>query len=146
MINSTEGVLYVETKGFIDIPPASKYIQLSKSGEASFNNSLVLQHRNNGYLRIYANGTATANIHFNENIDFSQNHKIAVLYKLNGYKLFIDGVEKNLFGTPLQTVFSGLNDFSFDNRGSNGWSGKIKEVKLYSTALTDQELQALTTI
>ena len=146
VINSTEGVLYVETKGFIDVPPTSKYIQLSKNGEASFNNSLVLQHRNNGYLRIYANGTATANIHFNENIDFSENHKIAVLYKLNGYKLFIDGVEKNLFGTPLQTVFSGLDDFSFDNRGSNGWNGKIKEVKLYNEILTDQELINLTTI
>ena len=146
VINSTEGVLYVETKGFIDVPPTSKYIQLSKNGEASFNNSLVLQHRNNGYLRIYANGTATANIHFNENIDFSENHKIAVLYKLNGYKLFIDGVEKNLFGTPLQTVFSGLDDFSFDNRGSNGWNGKIKEVKIYNQALTDQELINLTTI
>jgi len=146
VINSTEGVLYVETKGFIDVPPTSKYIQLSKNGEASFNNSLVLQHRNNGYLRIYANGTATANIHFNENIDFSENHKIAVLYKLNGYKLFIDGVEKNLFGTPLQTVFSGLDDFSFDNRGDNGWNGKIKEVKLYNEILTDQELINLTTI
>ena len=146
VFNDSEGVLYVETKGFTDITPISKYIQLSKNGESIFNNSLVLQHRDNGSLRVYVNGTATANILFNENIDFSQNHKIAVLYKLNGYKLFIDGVEKNLSGTPVQTVFSGLNDFSFDNRGSNGWNGNIKEVKIYNTALTDTELQQLTTI
>ncbi len=145
VINSTEGVLYLETKGFIDdLAPNSKYIQLSKSGEASFNNSLVLQHRNNGYLRIYANGSATANIHFNVDIDFTENHKIAVLYKLNGYKLFIDGVAQNLFGTPLQTVFSGLDNLSFDLRGALGWDGNIKDVKLYNTALTDQELINLT--
>jgi hypothetical protein len=146
VINSTEGVLYVETKGFIDVPSDSGYIQLSKNGEASFNNSLVLQHRNNGYLRIYVNGSATADIHFNENIDFTENHKIAVLYKLNGYKLFIDGVAKSLYLTPTQAVFSGLDNLSFDLRGSLGWSGNIKEAKLYNTALTDAELQALTTL
>ena len=144
VINSTEGVLYVETKGFIDVPSYSVYIQLSKSGEASFNNSLVLQHRNNGYLRIYANGSATADIHFNVDIDFTENHKIAVLYKLNGYKLFIDGVSQSLFGTPTQAVFSGLDNLSFDLRGALNWNGSIKDLRVYNTALTDQELIALT--
>ncbi len=147
VINSTEGVLYLETKGFIDdLAPNSKYIQLSKSGEASFDNSLVLQHRNNGYLRIYANGSATPNIHFNVNIDFTENHKIAVLYKLNGYKLFIDGVAQSLFGTPTQTVFSGLDNLSFDLRGALSWNASIKDVRVYNTSLTDQELINLTTI
>jgi hypothetical protein len=144
--NDSEGVLYVETKGFVDAPPSSIYIQLSKSGDVGFNNSLVLQHRNNGFLRIYSNGTLTNNIIFNENIDFTENHKIAVLYKLDGYKLFIDGVAKSLYLTPTQAVFSGLNDLSFDNRGALGWNGNIKELKIYNTELTDQELIALTTI
>ena len=146
VINSTEGVLYLETKGFIDVPSSSEYIQLSKNGEASFNNSLTIQHRNNGYLRVYVNGTATSGIHFNENIDFTENHKIAVLYKLNGYKLFIDGVSQSLFGTPTQTVFSGLDNLSFDLRDALNWNGSIKDVRIYNTALTDQELIALTTI
>ena len=146
VINSTEGVLYFETKGLVDVPSSSEYIQLSKNGEASFNNSLTIQHRNNGYLRVYVNGTATSGIHFNENIDFTENHKIAVLYKLNGYKLFIDGVSQSLFGTPTQTVFSGLDNLSFDLRDALNWNGSIKDVRIYNTALTDQELIALTTI
>ena len=145
-INSSEGVLYVETKGFTDLQPASTYIQLSKSGETGFNNSLTLQHRDNGTLRVYVNGTATANITFIEDIDFSQNHKIAVLYKLNGYKLFIDGVKKNLYLTPSQTVFSGLDSFSFDLRGSSQWNGKIKDLRVYDQELSDEELQNLTTL
>lgn len=144
--NDSEGVLFVETKGFIDIPPASVYIQLSKNGELSGTNSLIIQHRNNGYLRIYVNGFGTSDIHFNENIDFTQNHKIAVLYKLNGYKLFIDGVAQSLYLTPTQTVFSGLDNLSFDLRGSNNWNGSIKDLRVYNTVLTDSELQALTTL
>jgi len=144
LINSTEGVLYIETKGFIDVPSSSGYIQLSKNGESSADNSLVIQHRNNGFLRIYVNGFGTPDIQFNQNIDFTENHKIAVLYKLNGYKLFIDGVEKPLYLTPTQSVFSGLDNLSFDLRGSLGWSGNIKEAKLYNNGLTDQELIALT--
>ena len=145
VINSTEGVLYIETKGLIDVPSDSGYIQLSKNGESSATNSLIIQHRNNGYLRIYVNGFGNNDIHFNENIDFTDNHKIAVLYKLNGYKLFIDGVAKSLYGTPTQTVFSGLNSLSFDLRGILSWNGSIKDARVYNTALTDAELQALTT-
>lgn len=145
-INSEEGVLYFETKGFIDLPIFSRYIQLSKNGETGFNNSLVIQHRDNGALRVYANGTATSDIHFNIDIDFTQNHKIAVLYKLNGYKLFIDGVAQSLFGTPTQAVFSGLDDLSFDLRGSSNWNAKIKDLRYYNTELTDAELTELTTL
>jgi Fe-S cluster assembly iron-binding protein IscA len=131
LINSTEGVLFIETKGLFDAPPISTYIQLSKNGESGFDNSLVLQHRNNGYLRVYVNGSATTNLNFNIDIDFTQNHKIAVLYKLNGYKLFIDGVAQSLFGTPTQTVFSGLDNLSFDLRGSNSWNAKIKNLIVF---------------
>ena len=67
-------------------------------------------------------------------------------YKLNGYKLFIDGVERNLYGTPSQTVFSGLNNLSFDYRGTLAWNGKVKDLRVYDQELSDEELQNLTTL
>jgi hypothetical protein len=146
VINSTEGVLYVETKGFTDLLTSSNYIQLSKNGESSGTNSLMIQHRSNGYLRVYVNAFASADIHFNINIDFTENHKIAVLYKLNGYKLFIDGVAQSLYGTPTQAVFSGLDNLSFDFRGASSWNGSIKQLQYFDSALTDAELTTLTTI
>ena len=146
LINSTEGVLFIETKGFVDTQPNSTYIQLSKNGESGFNNSLVLAHRNNGLFRVYANGSITPDIQFNLNIDFTENHKIAVLYKLNGYKLFIDGVAQNLYLTPTQVVFSGLDNLSFDLRGSQSWNAKIKNFILFPSALSDAELTELTTL
>ena len=146
VINSTEGVLYFETKGFINVIGSSEYIQLSKNGESSTTNSLIIQHKSSGSLRVYVSGVATTDLHFNETIDFTENHKIAVLYKLNGYKLFIDGVAQSLYLTPTQTVFSGLDNLSFDLRGSTNWNSSIKDLRLYNTALTDSELQKLTTI
>ena len=146
VINSTEGVLYFETKGFINVIGSSEYIQLSKNGESSTTNSLIIQHKSSGSLRVYVSGLATTDLHFNETIDFTENHKIAVLYKLNGYKLFIDGVAQSLYLTPTQTVFSGLDNLSFDLRGSTNWNSSIKDLRLYNTALTDSELQQLTTI
>ena len=142
--NDSEGVLMVETKGFTDLLTQSDYIQLSKNGESSSTNSLIIQHRNNGFLRIYANGFASANIIFNLNIDFSQNHKIAVLYKLNGYKLFIDGFEQSLYGTPTQTVFSGLDNLSFDLRGAFGWNSQIKQLQYFDLALAGTQIEQLT--
>ena len=48
------------------------------------------------------------------------------------------------------SVFSNgtLNGISFDygQEGNKPFYGNVKEVKYYNTALTDQELQALTTI
>ena len=146
-INSSEGVLYVETKGLSDLPSISRYISLSRDGESSFYDiMLMIQHRANGTLRVYANGGVTANIHFNIDIDFAENHKIAVLYKLNGYKLFVDGVEQSLFGTPVQTVFSGLDNLSFNLRTAGNWNGSIRDLRVYNTTLTDLELTNLTTI
>lgn len=142
--NSTEGVLMLESKGFSDLQTSSSYIQLSKSGESSSTNSLVIQHRNNGFLRIYANGFASANIIFNLNIDFTQNHKIAVLYKLNSYRLFIDGFEQSLFGTPTQAVFSGLDNLAFDLRGALGWNSQIKQLQYFDLALAGTQIEQLT--
>ena len=142
--NDSEGVLILASKGFSDLQTSSGYIQLSKNGESSSTNSLIIQHRNNGSLRIYANGFATANIIFNLNIDFSQNHKIAVLYKLNGYKLFIDGFEQSLFGTPTQAVFSGLDNLAFDLRGALSWNGQIKQLQYFDSALAGTQIEQLT--
>ena len=136
--------MILASKGFSDLQTSSGYIQLSKNGESSSTNSLIIQHRNNGSLRIYANGFATANIIFNLNIDFSQNHKIAVLYKLNGYKLFIDGFEQSLFGTPTQAVFSGLDNLAFDLRGALSWNGQIKQLQYFDSALAGTQIEQLT--
>lgn len=76
----------------------------------------------------------------------TQLHKIAFKYKQNDFALWIDGVE---VGTDVlgNTFSSGvLLNLSFDvGDGSQDFYGKLKELKVFKTALTDSELITLTT-
>ena len=77
--------------------------------------------------------------------DYLQYHKIAISYKLNNFKIYIDGTEVYIDTSSIMPI--GLNELSFAN-GTNGspFYGKTKALAVYKTALTDAQLTALTTI
>ena len=145
VFNDSEGVIYVETKPFVDGDFESGYISLSDGTTGS--NFVTIQHRNSGQLRIYAGGFLTPNIQFVGNLDMAQNLKIAVQYKQNDYKLFVNGTKYDLYLTPTEPAVSGLSQLDFNVRGASthNWCAKTKELKIYNTALTDAELETLTT-
>ena len=73
--------------------------------------------------------------------------KVAFAYKENDCSFFINGVK---VGTDiLSQMFSGttISRLSFSNStGSANFQGKVKSVQVYPTALSDSELQQLTTL
>jgi len=73
----------------------------------------------------------------------TDNNKIAFKYKANDFALWINGVEvdtSNSGSTP-----SGLDTIRFDaGTGGSDFYGRIKDLRVYNTALSDSELQALT--
>ena len=78
----------------------------------------------------------------------AQNLKIAVQYKANDYKLFVNGIEYSLYSSGSnQPSMSGLSQFDFNVRGDStyNWAGRTKQVKIYTTTLTNAELATLTT-
>jgi hypothetical protein len=129
------------------VPSDSGYITIS-SPSVSFNNALVMQFRNNGDLRIYFGGSASSNIQFiDANINFTENNKIAVQYDSNGsnYKMFVNGVSIARYIQATNQSVSGLSELNL-NYSILPFVGNVKDVRVYNTALTDAELQALTTI
>ena len=69
--------------------------------------------------------------------------KVALKYKSGDYALWVDGIEvqteTNAF-TP-----SGLNSLQFDNgSGGDDFYGKVKSVAVFKEALTDEQLEQLT--
>ena len=79
--------------------------------------------------------------------DITSNSKVAFKYKANDFSLWINGTE--YIGTPVNdgSVPSGLNRLGFDYGISGArFHGKVKDLRVYNTALTDLELQELTTI
>ena len=145
VIGQTEGTVFLD---FIRKPqnnPATGLFGISSSN----NSDRVVVWNNfslNGLgLQIKANGS---NISGNQSLgtfDNDENYKIAVSYKSGEIKAYVNGNSVlNLsnsftFASDLNTII--VNSYQV---GINSELSPFKNIKLYNTALTDQELQALT--
>jgi hypothetical protein len=73
-------------------------------------------------------------------------HKVAIKYEDNNTKFFVNGNQIGSTETT-QTVPSGLSQIKFTPGGPTvRFYGKVKDLRVYNTLLTDLELQELTTI
>lgn len=78
--------------------------------------------------------------------DITAFSKVAVKWKANDFALWVDGVERDTDVVGSSFGASVLNELSFDDgAGANDFYGKTKDLRVYKTALTDGELQTLTT-
>ena len=149
VINSTEGVLYAEIKGFIsqDTTDPNRYITIT-NGTSNERVALLLGGNNNQLRAIIYSSTQSINLSFTTSLtDVKQYNKLAVKYKSGDYAFFLNGTK--IDSSNITNAFSAntLNDLSFDvGGGTQQFRGKVKGLKLYNTALTDQELINLTTI
>ena len=124
-----------------------RYISLS-SGSDVTNTVQLLYHNTDNRInfRVTKGGVFQVNI---SDFTFEQNDnlKIAVKFKADDFALWINGVERAT-DTSGQTFDVGtLQKIQFDsgNKASD-FFGKTKAVAVYKTALTDEQLTALTTI
>ena len=141
-INSEEGVLYAEISTSTD--STDKAINISDS---TGDNRIWIGYSTSN-KRVYALGYSSGSLQFvlfKTLTDESDFIKIALKYKENDFQLWVDGslVGSDLIGaTPI-----GLSKLGFDLGFSSGFFyGNTKDLRVYSTALTDSELQALTTL
>ena len=148
-INSPEGTLFVEIAALSNNNPQHRRITLS-NGTTS---NVVRIAYDTGSQRITCvlfNGSnqcvfqaTSSNSSITDVVDFN---KVALSYKANEFKCFINGTQFSSTDT-LGTTFAAdtLNELAFDNGGGgNRFEGKVKQAMLSKTALTDSELQALT--
>jgi len=144
--NSSEGVLYAELEALIDNDVSNRYISIANSAGTNF---VTIQYRtSSSNLRIYQNGSGSSNLVFAQNPDLTDNLKIAVKYgvSLSDYAVYVNGVKKTINSGFVAGTMSGLSELKF-LYGSGGapWYGKAKELTAINEALTDEQLQLLTT-
>ena len=113
----------------------------STSNQVSFEYSVIT---NLIRIRLISEGVEQS-FYQSTSYDYLQYHKIAISYKLNNFKIYIDGTEVYTDTSSIMPI--GLNELSFAN-GTNGspFFGNTKGLKIYPKALSDVELQDLTTI
>ena len=139
--NDSEGVLYAEIAA-LDETQGTSVLTISGS---SLSNRLLIAFVS-GEIRgefISGGGTITRNASevFIENFN-----KIACSYTSNTFKVFVNGLQVGTTGT-VTTAMLGIAELAFDRGDSaNDFYGNVKDVRVYNTALTDEELAELTKV
>jgi len=147
LINSQEGVLFADIKS---ISPSSNnnFIGL---GDGTYNNrvNIFFTTATNSIRVIYVvGGTQVFNVTTTA-FNILTSNKIAFSWKLNEFKLFINGtkVSQLLSGNVIPT--NTLTSFQFSEIPSdtgNNFVGLINNFQVYKNAFTDAELATLTTL
>jgi hypothetical protein len=146
LINSTEGVLYFEGKMMENAPVS--FVSIS-DGTGSVNNNLNIRFTpstNTVWWRVQVGGSASVSLIVGLSDMFS-NTKLALKWKENDFSLWENG-NKISFDTsgsvfPLNT----LNTIDLhEANGLSSFNSELKAIAVFKTALTDEQLTALTTI
>ena len=139
LINSTEGVLFVELENITGTDATNKMISIT---DGSLTNKISLFVSSN-QISVESAGSGT-NLGIYSKALQSGFNKIAVKYKVNDCALWVNGTE---YTDTSFAAFSSstLNALVFDRGdGTQNLFGKVKQLQVYKTALTDEQLLQLT--
>jgi len=139
--NSEEGVLYAEIAALSNVTSLKS---LSLSDGTNSNRITIGLDNNNYYCQIRKQGSAvfaTGGVLTNIKLF----NKIAIYYAENNFALWINGIKVSTDTSGLTPI--GLNKLNFNlAAGAYKFYGKTKNIQVFTTALSDEELEKLTTI
>jgi len=139
-ISSTAGVLYAEIAALSTGDNTQRVISLNDGGNI---NRVLIGFSKNGTTYAAINNQPVA---YFTPTDPTVFHKVAIKYEDNNTKFFVNGNQIGSTETT-QTVPSGLSQIKFTPGGPTvRFYGKVKDLRVYNTLLTDLELKELTTI
>ena len=141
LFNDSEGVLYAEIAALAD-DLTNRFISLT---DGTQNNSVCIFYGggSSNFIRseIKSNNVTQAEL-TTTSYPITNYNKIAVSYAENNFALWVNGV-KVVADTSGSTPI-GLNNLSFNRANILTFFGKTKCVAVFKQALSDEELQALT--
>ena len=139
-ISSTAGVLYAEIASLSAEDNSRRIFSLNDGGDI---NRVLIGFLSGGTTYVAINNQPVAYFTPTDPTDF---HKVAIKYEDNNTKFFANGNQIGSTETT-QTVPSGLSQIKFTSGlNSDRFYGKVKDLRVYNTLLTDLELKELTTI
>jgi hypothetical protein len=137
--NDSEGVLFAEISALAD-DGTSRRISLSDAS-TSDTVEIILQNTGRVDYQVKSGNSFQGGGFFN--LTQTEYNKIAVKYKINDLALWVNGYEHSA-DTSANTPI-GLSELAFDNgAGSSDFYGNTKQLMTFNEALTDTELEDLT--
>jgi len=146
VFSDTELSWFLDIEGFAE-DGTTRYISISDGGGSPYTNGYAIQYRSDGALRIFRNGLDFADAICVVDIDQTIRQKIAIRFKQNDMKVYINGVSQSLNGSYVFQSMSGIDIMKTTQQNSttaNAFDGKIYEMRVWNEALSDSQLQALT--
>ena len=145
VINSEEGTLYAEMATLADTD--SIYRAISVSDGTTSNRAIIRYNLGASDITfLYVkDGVASANIYHIGSEKASDFNKFAFSWKLNEFKVYLNGTQVGVTDT-VGNVSNAFTKLSFNDGVANPFYGNTKGLKVYPKALTDVQLQSLTTI
>ena len=141
VINSEEGTLYAEISALENDSVNYKAISLS---DGSTTNRVQFSYRQNAIVAYVSSGGVAQYSYAHTVSTTLNNHKIALSYKGNDFKFFVDGELKNSSTSGITFPINTLTKLAFNDGGSANLFGNTKGLKVYPKALADVQLQDLT--
>jgi hypothetical protein len=142
--NDSEGVLFAEISA-LDNDLTNRAVTIS---DGSVSNRITMFYTNVSnaiQVKVVVGGSNSLNS-FITIPNISSYNKFALKYKTNSFSLFVNGFEL-ITDTSGNTFSDGtLTRLALDRGdGAEDFYGKVKDLRVYNTALTDAELATLTT-
>ena len=145
LFGQTEGVLYVEMAKFENDSSTGQVSISSDSRDNVVSFKAITSNRLQMQLR--AGGSSIKTVTSSDNISDNTNfNKYAVSYKSGEIKVFANGSQIGSTGTETFSFSSNIIFLKLNsgNEGNDDFRGKMKCIALFKEALTDSELQCLT--
>ena len=146
LINSEEGVLYCE----ISVKDLSTSIKYSITiNDSTNNNSFVIIYgiTSNKITAISRAGGTEVSTRISGTISDFGFHKVAIKWFPDNISFFIDGALISTTTRSSNLSASTLNKLNFSNpSGGEAFNGACKDLRVYTTALSDEEVEKITTL
>ena len=139
--------MYAEIAALESTSSGSKFIAIS---DGTYNNraSILFTNGATNRIRCFLRVGGTSQVDKSASVtDVTDFNKVAFSYKENEFKMFVNGSQSGSTDTSGSVFSSGtLNELSFDanGAGADDFYGKTKQLTTFKTALTDSELETLT--
>ena len=141
LFNDSEGVLYAEVAALAD---DQTYREIAISDGTS-NNRIEIRYTNTSdtLQSVIRSGGTVVMLESTSSYDITNFNKIAVSYKANEFKLYVNSTEVAVDTSG--NAPTGLNELAFDDgNGSNDFYGNVKCVAVFKEALSNDLLERLT--
>ena len=137
--NDSEGVLFAELSG-LEGDTSTGQLSISNGSD---NENIKIVFLNSTTIRLEAKMTSYTNFVKDITIDRDNINKLAIQYKANDYKVFVNGTKQSV--TQRSTTPTGLDRLNFDRGdGASDFYGKTKQLIVFNESLSDSELATLT--